>query len=176
MHAHSDYTIKIKGNNDEKTAVAEAINQHLRGEYGFDKEGIMEVEDTYEVVWLEELQSMAVEMAKAAKGCEFTIEGVVDTSESAGEYMDFKIQYNEGTLASDNSCWYLDDSTETYGNDYRTFCKEREYEEGEEPITQEEFEDIVNNHFGYLFTLESGDGDIVFEVPLAKHEVISLWD
>lgn len=174
MNAYSNYTIILKGNNAEKTAAADAIHEKMKGENEFDEDGVMEVEQTYDVVWLEDIQAMAAEMAKAAKGCELTIEGLVDTSASAGEYMDFKIQYKEGKLTSYSSCWYLQDSTSFYGDDYETYCKY--YEEGEEPITQEEFDDIIKNHSGYFFILDSGDGDVVFEVPLAKHEVVSLWD
>lgn len=174
MHAHSDYTIKIIGNDDDKTAIMDVISCKLKDNDKFDEDGVMEVEQTYDVVWLEDIQTLAAEMAKAAKECEFTIEGVVDTSESGGEYMDFKIQYKEGKLTSDSSCWYIEDSTDTYGDNYETYCEEKEYEEGEEPITQEEFDDIIKKHSGYFFILDRWKGTVALEVPLTKHEIISL--
>ena len=163
MHAHSTYTIKFKGTPEDIKKVLPVINEKLE----YDLEDVVEeieVEEEYSLVWLENITNdLAVNIAKTAPKLKFTIDGVVDTSESAGEYMDFAISYNDGEITEKSSCWYvmmfMDDFEE-----YEEFCEEYCDDDGEPLYSEEEFEKF-KEHMDW-FVLESGDGAIVDTVPL----------
>ena len=171
MHAHSTYTIKFNGTPEDIKKVLPVINEKLE----YDLEDVVEeieVEEEYSLVWLENITNdLAVNMAKIAPELKFTIEGVVDTSESAGEYMDFAISYIDGEITEKSSCWYvmmfMDDFEE-----YEEFCEEYCDDDGEPLYSEEEFEKF-KEHMDW-FVLESGDGAIVDAVPLEDIRKIKI--
>ena len=142
MHGHSDYKIAITGTEQELAAIAEVLSnvfkEETRNSVNKDEvisSGIVNIDETYEVTFLDDITNMALEMAKAATGSAFTIEGVIDTSESAGEYMNFKICYSQGELEEASSCWYmypdscLEEMTyEEYCDDYGDDYSEEDFE------------------------------------------------
>ena len=74
MHAHSDYKIEIYGTEDELTAVAEILSNAFKDEGRnnvnkdeFISSGLLKIDETYEVTFLEDITNLALEMAKAAK-------------------------------------------------------------------------------------------------------------
>ena len=118
MHAHSDYTIKLIGTEHDRKKAAAILGELLQenfDEAGFVETGVAEIEETYEVVFFEDIVDMAERIAGAAANAELTIEGTVDTSESAGEYMDFDISCKAGQMTTRSSDWYLyPDEDEVY--------------------------------------------------------------
>lgn len=164
MHACSDYTIKLVGTEDEienATAVV-AVAFHDESLLGKD---CIEIEETYQFVWVQDIVKLAELMVKNSPNLSsLTISGTVDTSESAGEYMDFLIKYENGTLTVQSSCWYLLLDADEY-DDYE------EFGEDYEGYSEEEYEELRQCPH---YILNSGDGDIVTEVPLDDPEVIDL--
>ena len=90
----------------------------------------------------------------------FTCEGVWDTSSSAGEYMDFKIIFENGELSVWTSPWYVC----LYRDDYESYEDFEEECGGEPALTREEFDDWSNEEI--LYSLDSGAGPVVKTVPV----------
>lgn len=173
MHAHSDYTIEVKGTPEEKTVLADMLFEIFKDEsYNkFEKDdfidgGVLNIEDTYEVVMLEDITNMAVEMAKKASDATFTIEGVVDTSESAGEYMDFTIFYANGEVEERSSDWYMYPESDIEDMTYEEYL-----EEYDEEYSEEDFKRMQQG----WFIVETMGGDTVMEtVPQNKIRTIHI--
>lgn len=164
MHAYSNYTIILVGAEDEikKATAVLAVAFHDESLTGKD---FIEIEETYQFVWVQDVVKLAELMVKNSPNLSsLTISGTVDTSESAGEYMDFLIEYENGTLSVQSSCWYVILNAEEFA-DYEEFS---EFYEG---YSEEEYEKLRQ---GPHYILDSGDGDIVTEVPLGDPEVIDL--
>lgn len=163
MHAHSDYTIKLVGTEEEienATAVVAAAfhDESLRGK------DCIEIEETYQFVWVWDVVKLAESMVKNSPNLSLlTISGTVDTSESCGEYMNFLIKYENSTLTVQSSCWYLSLYADDF-DDYEEFSEAFDYSEEE----YEEFRQCPH------YILDSGNGDIVTKVPLDDPEVIDL--
>ena len=171
MHAHSSYDIRIEGTQEEIDAIAEVVSEFVGEEV--EQDSNISVEETYECVWLEDIVVLAIQMAKAAPAAKFEIEGVVDTSESAGEYMDFLITYKDKQLVSKNSCWYVTMNAYAYA-DYEEFSEDYLDENDEPRFTEEQYEEFLE---GDYYILESGNGDCVNEVPLDCEKVVEIdWD
>lgn len=173
MHAHSDYKIEIYGADEEVANVAEVLaNAFEKDEFfRFDKtdfirDGVLNVEETYKVVFLEDITALALEMAKAAMGSTFTIEGFIDTSESAGEYMDFLISYTEGELEEKSSCWYMYPDSDLEDMTYEEYC-----EDYGDDYSEDDFEKMKKG----WFIVETKKGDILMEtVPLDQVRSIEV--
>lgn len=173
MHAHSDYKIEIYGADEEVANVAEVLaNAFEKDEFfRFDKtdfirDGVLNVEETYKVVFLEDITALALEMAKAAMGSTFTIEGVIDTSESAGEYMNFLISYTEGELEEKSSCWYMYPDSDLEDMTYEEYC-----EDYGDDYSEDDFEKMKKG----WFIVETKKGDILMEtVPLDQVRSIEV--
>lgn len=173
MHAHSDYTIEIKGTHEEKNILADMLYEVFKDEIfnKFEKEELIEsgklnIEGTYEVVMLEDITNMAIEMAKKAPGSSFTIEGVVDTSESAGEYMDFSISYANGEVIERSSDWYMYPESD---------LEDMTYEEYLEEYDEDYSEDDFNKMQKGWFIVETPGKDTVMEnVPLSNVRAITV--
>ena len=167
MHACSDLRFKFTGEDSDvekvKSFLEDRFETDVDGNDNFDAI----VEETYECVWLESIIDLAIEIIKLTPKLGFVLSGVIDTSESAGEYMDYEIRYEDGKLVSRNSCWYLTidvlgyDSFEQFCEYHDDCCSEDDYQRG-----------IANG--GELFILDSGDGDVVTEVPLSDVEEIDI--
>ena len=84
--------------------------------------------------------------------------GTIDTSYTAGEYMDFEISFSEGKPAVKVSDWYLETAMESYEN-YEDFC-DCFFE-----CTEEEYDAVKNCEFVYV--LETDNGEVLVDkVPL----------
>lgn len=164
MHAYSTYTIKLDGSTEDikKATAVLAV--------AFDDDSMVgqnpvEIEETCQIVWVHDVVRLAELMVKNAPDISFfIISGIVDTSESAGEYMNFVIKYENGSLTVQSSCWYLILYADEF-DDYDEFC------EVYDGYSEDEFEELRKcTHY----VLDSGSGDIVTEVPLDDPEVIDL--
>ena len=173
MHAHSDYKIEIYGADEEVAAVAEVLANAFEKDafFRFDKadfirDGILNVEETYAVVFLEDITALALEMAKVAMASTFTIEGVIDTSESAGEYMNFLICYTEGELEEKSSCWYMYPDGDLEDMTYEEYC-----EDYGDDYSEEDFEKMKKG----WFIVETSKGDVMMAtVPLDQVRTIKV--
>ena len=183
MHAHSDYKIVIRGNEAEKTAIAEILAKAFEGGEFFKlnkddviKGRIINVEETYDVVFLEDITNMALEMAKAAIGSEFSIEGVIDTSESAGEYMNFKISYSHGRLEERSSFWYAYPNDGLEDMSYEEYCEEFGFKEDDEDDYEVDYsEDDFEKMKKGWFIVETNKGDVMMAtVPLDQIRIIEV--
>lgn len=164
MHAFSCYAIDLEGKKRHINAATKVFAEALDDDsiIGMDH---IEIEETYEVVWVESIAAMAEKAVKAApKLKSLTISGTVDTSESAGEYMDFLIKYADKKLTVQSSCWYLAFYADDF-EDYENFC------EVYDGFSEEEYEEMCRCPH---YRLDSGEGDIVTKVPLDEPEIIDL--
>lgn len=158
MHAHSD--LKFKFNGDK--ADIEKVKSFLEDRFDDDVEGDEDfdaiIEETYACVWIDNIAELAVEIVKLAPKLGFVLSGVVDTSESAGEYMDYEIRYENEKLTLRHSCWYV----YFYAYDYESY--EECVEETEGRYTEEEYNFGIENEDAVV--LDSGDGAVMAEAPL----------
>lgn len=161
MHAHNDYKITIQGHD----AAVEAIGAVLKStitDVEFDVGFTIEIEETYECVFEDEVCALVESMAKAAPDAGFVMEGVIDTSESAGEYKNFRFQLADGKLTGQLSDWYCEEWMENF-EDYEDFTQYSVYEN----VTEEEYNTFKT--YEYLYILETADGDIFSDhVPLGE--------
>ena len=124
---------------------------------------IVEVDELYgHIDDIDEVEGLAASIAEDLPDSEFTMKGCIDTSELAGEYMDFVIEYKNNKLISKSSCWYVQMFAEDF-DEYEDFAESYADENGEPRFTEEQFEMFKE---GEYFLLDSGDGDCVAEVPL----------
>ena len=171
MHAYSNYTIKFYGEADDIKKVLPIIDEKLGYEITEVTNSIKVEDET--LVWVENItEELAQVMAKAAPSLTFTIDGCVDTSESAGEYMNFSISYCDGKITVASSCWYIYFYGDDY-EDYEEFCEEFLDDEDNPRYTEEEFDEFCDSD-EELFVLDSGNGDIVSAVPLDNVREIIL--
>ena len=98
---------------------------------------------------------------------DFVLTGVIDTSFSAGEYMDFRFSKKGEQLIVESSDWYIETCMETYKN-YEDFC------ENFFDCTEAEYEKFKNSEFVNI--LETENGEILSDtVPFVKKEIIG-WN
>ena len=110
MHAYTGFTMEFP-NGDESTVIKAVsllgLDPDLLDDFEVEDNKI-EIEENYEIVFLEDFRAAAIRIAKKFRNEPFIISGCIDTSESAGEYMDFRIEYDGvSTLLIKNSKWYL---------------------------------------------------------------------
>ena len=175
MHAKSNYKIVIHGSEAEKTAIAEILAKAFERGEGFklNKSDVIkgrniDVKETYDVVLLEDITNMALEMAKVASGSTFSIEGVIDTSESAGEYMNFKISYSHGKLEERSSFWYGYPNGGLEDMSYEEYCEEYGFKYDDEDDYEVDYsEDDFEKMKKGWFIVETNKGNVMMEtVPL----------
>lgn len=174
MNAYSRFTILLTGTDEEIQKGSEVISElisEVSGKYSFEGGKRIEIEENYDYVYTEDIAELAKEIVKADSDTKFSIEGVVDTSESAGEYMDFKIIYDGEKLTLAQSSWYLEVPMDMYDS-YEDFCDEYDDGEDEPRVTEDEYEQLKEHYV--VFALESGDGAFVTKVPLGEPMVIEV--
>lgn len=161
MDASANYQITIKGTGDEIEKIGSALKETIKDvEYVVDEH--IEIDRTSDCVFEDEICELAKVMAKKAAKASFVMEGVIDTSSTAGEYMDFCIKFDGKTLSASFSDWYLEDWMGKFDS-YESFCDE--FCETDCVFTEDDYSRFKEHEF--LFTLETEDGDIfVTEVPL----------
>lgn len=189
MHAYSRFTVHLTATESDIQNIHAAIAKKLEWDEDVDFEEDItsdpdaelqtqhfDIEDDYNCAYLEDVEELAAAMALKAPSATFQLDGVIDTSESAGEYMDFLIVYQDGKLTSRSSCWYLQDSHDYFMDcypDYETFSEEFWDNDNDQPkYTEEEYDEACN--WDWVFFLNSGHGDMVSNVPLEEPEELDL--
>lgn len=167
MHAHSSYTIVFH------TIDNATLNKYRKyldicfwdsyGNSSWDKE-IYSIEDTYNFVFLEEIRDLMIAISRFDPTVEIDIEGYIDTSESAGEYMDFNMHYENNVLTVNYSDWYLWLGY-SYEN-YEEFC-----EEFGDKYTEEQFKGFMESDH-YIVDYDN----IVPKVELKNSYVVNIGD
>ena len=164
MGCYWRYTISFDRNEDVITKALPVIEEvfglhQLTGAYPF----IIDIDEDASSVELSELtKSIAVKLAEALPELGFSMKGVIDTSEEAGEYMDFLIEYRDGVLTEKSSDWYVILHADDY-EDYDDFCEAYCDDDGEPRFSEEAYEAFQT---GEWYLLDSGYGDAVQQVPL----------
>lgn len=164
MHAHADFNITItKSSNTELTKITEYIESlDLQNtEVSIDGNNVS-VEDSYDIVFLDDIIDFVEEIAALCPNVSFTVKGCTDTSESAGEYLDFEMKYENKKITIKWSDWYLI----VYPNDYENFEEFSEAYGGR--YDEKMFEELQNGGW-YAIEREIGNptkNELVREVPL----------
>ena len=172
MHAHSDCAVEVRGTKEEFNLIIDVLDAFFKKEdfivglkNAFVETGTIEICETYELTSVDDVSRLAMKMAEASPNASFTISGVVDTSESAGEYMNFKMDYSNQELRILASDWYLCSDVQE-NMSYEEYCDEYDSD-----YSEEDFEKLKQG----WFIIESRGGDTVVEtVPLNHFELIVL--
>lgn len=108
MHAYTDCKLEYLFGSEEDAKTMVSMFKEKCEENGCVEEGeqYVYVEECYGPVWYDDYCALAKEIALKCKGASFKMYGTVDTSESAGECMDFEITFDGKKLIKKNSCWY----------------------------------------------------------------------
>lgn len=176
MHAHSSYRITIDSSGDiAKKAFSFVVSKFSKSESDteitIDNNNVIVINDTYDYVFLDEIVDFAKGLNKFLEGILFRIEGMIDTSESAGEYMDFKIQAEGKKITVLSSPWYTVEDI----NEYE--CAEEFNDEFDMELSEKKFKKLLKDcKGGPVFILEGEDDsvDVVTEVPLSDMKEIPV--
>ena len=149
MGAFANYTIRLTGAGSEIVKATEVLADQLWEDDLIGKDFIT-INETNQVVDLDEIIEMAKDVAEAATGlASFIIAGNIDESESCGQYMDFRIEYKNNTLTVQSSDWYYE----------------------AEMVTEDDSDEEDQETY---YVLDSDDEEVVTEVPLTHKETIKL--
>ena len=155
------FTINLNGTDDDALVLKDCLAEWDDSFEDEDPSLEVVVDEFYGNDDTDEVEELAVSIANALPDSEFTIKGYIDTSESAGEYMDFLIEYKNNTLVSKSSCWYVYMHANDFDN-YADFAEHYSDENGDPRFDEEQYEAFK---VGEYFILESGEGDCVDKVP-----------
>lgn len=163
MHAYTDFQFVFTGSKAQKQILVEMLEETF-GEDEIEKEGkFYMIEESYDLVFAEDIADFAIQMARNAPKAGFVITGTIDSSESAGEYMDFRFCYENGKLTEELSDWYLEVEAE----------EDSSYEEFRQiyPCTEEEYNRLPKAPLYYLAGQEE---HFVTKVPLSEPKEIEI--
>ena len=120
-----------------------------------DRDSWDDSDDPAEEVYLKEAAEDCKKLATRLKE-DFVITGVIDTSYTAGEYMDFRFEYKDGKLSGKYSDWYQHGDLDDFET-YEEMVENLEYDIRENglSITKEEFEYYKDKD---CFILETENG------------------
>lgn len=110
MHASSNFVVIWKGSKKDRKTANEILQEYFDDELEDVQKLIFE--ETYELVWLEDIIETFVEIAESVPKLNFAVSGYVDCSENSGEFMDFGIIYKNGKLTTYSSDWVTYDDIE----------------------------------------------------------------
>ena len=82
--------------------------------------------------------------------CDTSLEGTIDTSETAGECMDFQIFLSDGRIKVKCSPWYIETCMDDV-DDYEGFC------DIVGDFSEEEYDSVKELEFVYILETEAGD-------------------
>ena len=170
MYSFTNYTLETESENpgfrayiEEKLEFPDSGFMKKEGEtIRFDGNTFTNSEDNVRYT-LDMLCEVLADIAKAFPGERFTVTGVWDTSSTAGELMDFIVRFEDRRFTVRTSGWYVEESRCLYDS-YGEFVEAHGDDDGTAPLTREEFENWGEDEI--MFSLDSGDGDFVREVPV----------
>lgn len=137
------------------------------------QEEYFDVEETRSCVWLEDILALANEIAYIVPDLLFSFSGhIEDSSEKAGDLMDFEITYQNKKLVSRSTSWYICIYMDEI-DDYEAFCKTLCDQYGKPRYSEEEYEGF-RECANEWFVLDSGQGEFSSNVPMGdpiRHKV-----
>jgi NAD-dependent DNA ligase len=147
---YASFIIELSGKQKDMQKVFPIIKEKLPYDEIEEDEEIV-VSRTSELIYCEDIaKQLALPMMKAAPTLKFSINGVTDTSESAGEYQDFRIEYANSKLNVFYSSWYISMFAANYFDDYEEFCEEY-CDENEKPLyTEAQFEKFAEEEWNLV--------------------------
>ena len=110
MHASSNFVVIWKGSKKDRKTANEMLQEYFDDELE-DKQKLI-FEETYELVWLEDIIDAFNEIAETVPKLNFVVSGYIDCSENSGEFMDFGIIYKNVKLTTYYSDWLTYDDIE----------------------------------------------------------------
>jgi len=119
------------------------------------------------------LEDLAIDIATTVPAIHFSIKGhIEDTSDNAGDEMDFHIYYQEGKLFSQTTDWYwylhMDDFP-----DYASFCVKVCDLYGNPRYSEEDYEGF-RACADEWYILDGGQGEVSTDAPLRDPVRIKL--
>lgn len=181
MRAYASYEIKLLGTDSEINGAIDCIADvigdqadvlpHLLDRYYSDDdeddddkqplgafEETIEIWQTHDCVWVEDIQKLAVEIALNAPNLQFSIAGhIEDASDDARDEMDFKITYKERKLFSQVTDWYQYIHMDDFKN-YSAFAAKFCDRHGNPRYTKEDFEGFRDSADEW-YVLDGGSGE-----------------
>ena len=162
MYMFSNYIFTAE-NGKDFSSFAEDAGKLFRID-NLEAEKVYEIEEDNVYYYTEVFYEIARNLADRYPDIKFKIEGTIDASSVAGEMKDFKVRYHDGEIEAKESEWY----NIIYKNDYETYedfameCLDRD----REPLLSEEEYEELDDEDEILYSLNSGDGPVVMEVPV----------
>lgn len=125
----------------------------------------IEISETYDCVWIEDIEKLAIDIAMAVPAMQFSIKGhIEDTSDNAGDEMDFHIYYQQGKLFSQATDWYLFIHMDDF-SDYASFSAKVCDLYGNPRYSEEDYEGF-RACADEWYILDSGQGEFSTDAPL----------
>lgn len=149
MGIYYDFNVKFSGNKD----AIEKAKACIEDFFGYEEteDGACDSGDLIDAYNDDCALEFAIRIIQASPDVEFVMTSTVDTSEQAGEYMDYEFKYSNHVLEYRSSDWYV------YYEEYML-----------NQIRNHKYTDEDKERFkeGNWFILESGYGEVVNKVPL----------
>ena len=178
MHAHTNMNFVFSGDVDAelKSSVHQLLVNKVDDDDVYENDDSFMFEESYRLVWYEDLVAFAEEVAALCHDkVGFVMDGVIDTSESAGEYMDYHIEFADNKLMAQCSPWYLfHNGTQDWDDNYEEFCEctdtEEDMKNGTHRLSEEDFEKL--KEIDEWCSPSGCDFEVWLEVPLLEPEEI----
>ena len=167
-----DFNIRVTSGTDNDAVVLQKCLAEWDDFFEGDSPSLfVEGEDLYgHTDDMDEMDNLAISIAKALPASDFLISGRINTSEKAGEYMNFLIEYKDKRLLSKHSSWYVYMWADDF-DEYEDFAENYQDKKGKPRYTKEQFEAFQKTQH---FVLESGGGACVPEVPLEYEKELDV--
>ena len=155
MNVYLNYRLKVASENEGDKA--KAFFEELGCEVNFDANqlfafGVLEKhcsDEPVETVYLAKAKNTYDRFLKYMQ-CDTSLEGTIDTSETAGECMDFQIILSDGMINVKCSPWYIETCMDDV-DDYEGFC------DIVGDFSEEEYDSVKELEFVYILETEAGD-------------------
>ena len=181
MRDHSELSIQILNSKSRTLAnQVKSIVESYAKDAAVEKKGHLIWYDTsYKLVWFEDLQMLATDLARLCKGrADFAMSGAIDTFDSSGEYMDYRFEFQSDILSSEHSEWYtVYTGTSVWHDDYAEFCEDFDTAEDKQNKThrfsKDFFGELKNTEEWYCSKDGFGPSEIWKDgVHMRRHENI----
>lgn len=198
MRSHASYDITLSGTRkdllqalfcladiicNQDNILAELIDKYDLDEDFYeeeceDEEAIICAEDiaiwqTCDCVWIEDIQGLAIEMARVAPEIRFSISGhIEDLSDNAGDEMDFIFTYENKKLFSQSTDWYQYIHMDDFDS-YTTFATKFCDCYGKPRYSKEDFEGFKQCADEW-YVLDSGAGEFSTNAPMGERVRIKI--
>jgi hypothetical protein len=116
MHASSNFVVLFNGEEEDLAPITKHLQEFV--DVNILEDNRLVVEETYEIVWVEDIIDLFAETVRLSPNVELIVIGYVDCSENSGEIMDFALVYKDFKLETYSSDWknaeYADEDDDSY--------------------------------------------------------------